>query len=208
MLPQALAIKLQNCWCNGVQGQQRWGPCFLSSSMPSSFHTFQYAVRLTQQNYSAASMSPSDEQQHPTPFSPPLCIRGRERCYSSACKEDQLVFLLPSPLPLWCTSCNQSLLRGTKLRYPRHYVSNQRVSKAKWRTALTLNRPMKDTSAVIVHRYKARRMKSWHPQFLENRQRNQFRNLQMPSFNTLQTSLKLDLQISYKGERKYSAEGL
>lgn len=169
MLPQALAIKLQNCWCNGVQGQQRWGPCFLSSSTPRSFHTFQYAVRLTQQNYSAASTSPSYEQQHPTPFSPPLYIRGWGRCESSACKEDQFVFLLPSPLPSWCTSWNQFLLRGTKLRYPRLSVSNQRVSKAKWRTALTLNRPMKDTSAVTVHWCKAWRMKSWHSQFLENR---------------------------------------
>lgn len=66
---------------------------------------------------------------------------------SKGCKEDQLVFLLPSPLPSRCTSWNQFLVRGTKLRYPRLYASNQKVSKAKCRTALTLNRPMKDTSS-------------------------------------------------------------
>lgn len=103
---------------------------------------------------------------------------------------------------------NQSLRRGTKLRYPRLHASNQRVSKAKWRIALTLNRPTKDTSAVTVHRCKAWRIESWQSQFLENRQRNQFRNLQKPFFKALQPSLKMDLQISYKGEGKCFAEGL
>lgn len=93
---------------------------------------------------------------------------------------------------------NQSLRRGTKLRYPRLHASNQRVSKAKWRIALTLNRPTKDTSAVTVHRCKAWRIESWQSQFLENRQRNQFRNLQKPFFKALQPSLKMDLQISYR----------
>lgn len=96
---------------------------------------------------------------------------------------------------------NQSIVRGTKLRYPRLYASNQRVSKAKWRTALTLNRPMKDNSAVTVHWCKAWRMKSWHSQSLENRKRNQFRNLQMPFSKALQPSPKLDLRISYKGKK-------
>lgn len=71
-----------------------------------------------------------------------------------------------------------------------------------------MNRPMKDTSAVTVYQCKAWRIKSWHPQFLENRKRNQFRNLQMPFLKALQPRLKLDLQISYKGERKCFAEGL
>lgn len=40
------------------------GPMLPQQQHAKELPPFQYAVRLTQQNYSAASMPPSDEQQH------------------------------------------------------------------------------------------------------------------------------------------------